>query len=450
MGSPIRSVCFIAYSFPPFEAGGTIRSRNFVKYLDRFGFRCHVLTVRPASSVIDEEKVKEAAGLPASAIIYRAFSLDPFRNKQSLLRGFRESKKMQFFQWLSAFFLIPDRQILWVPFAIWKGLQIIRRNSCNLIYSTFRPASNHLVALVLKTLTRKPWVADFRDPWIQNKNLICPTPLHRWLHQFLERSVIRSADRVIGVGDHIIQKLSDYEKEKGKFDIIPNGFDPELIARVQAVPHKAEAQCPFTLGYMGSFYKGRKPEALLRAAEELLLEKKVDASEFRIQFVSNFKGPLAPNSPLQNVVRLNGICAQEEALGIMNKATVLVLIIEKELKDQIVNAKVFEYMALGKPILALASREGAVAPYLERSGLGVFVSPDDVEEIKRKILDLYLQWKRGELRFVANIAFIQRFDVGRLSRRLAEIFDDLTSSSRDISSQLYTNPFDVREANLPR
>ena len=60
--------------------------------------------------------------------------------------------------------LIPDPQIGWYPFAIWKGKQIFHENTIDTIYSTSPSFTAHLIAMSLAKKYKKPWVTDFRDP----------------------------------------------------------------------------------------------------------------------------------------------------------------------------------------------------------------------------------------------------------------------------------------------
>lgn len=435
-------VCFVSYVFPPFHAGGSVRSKNFVKHLPRHGWIPHILTVRQSGhSPSEDEKLKKDLGLDPRVTIHRPPSFDPFAARRGVQQGFSEGRSHRIMRWLQALCFLPDRRVLWLPFAIHRGRKIMKQFHCQAIYSTSGPPSNHLVAFALKRLTGRPWIADFRDLWANgNANLIAPTFLHRRIHHWLERLVIRHADHVIGVGDHIVQELRRHAPNETKFSVITNGFDPEIIRDLPP----PRPQKYFLIGYMGSFFKDRNPDRFLSAVEDLLKTGRLAPEEIRIRFVSNFKGPIPPSSPLSGVVELIGPCPHETAIAHLAEASVLLLIGENKLKKQIVNAKIFDYMAMGKPILALVSPDSAVIPYLERTGLAIISSDQDEKKIAKTLFNLYLRWKEGTLNVHPNTAYIAQFDVSQLARRLALVLDRETgkvaepvSSSRDIpSSQL--------------
>src|SRR5262249_12251776 len=63
--------------------------------------------------------------------------------------------------------LVPDPQIAWIPSALVTSLSLIRKERVDLIYSSSPPNSGQVLALILKRLTKRPWIADFRDPWTE-------------------------------------------------------------------------------------------------------------------------------------------------------------------------------------------------------------------------------------------------------------------------------------------
>ena len=88
--------------------------------------------------------------------------------------------------------LIPDAQIFWIPTAFIRGWYYIKKNQCDIVYSSFPPASAHLVALFLHYFTGLPWTADFRDSWIFDPldSDLQKSGWRRAIEQYLEFKVI--------------------------------------------------------------------------------------------------------------------------------------------------------------------------------------------------------------------------------------------------------------------
>src|SRR4029078_1137106 len=60
---------------------------------------------------------------------------------------------------------IPDQESAWLLPAVSTGLRLFARWRPDVIYSTAPPWTGQLVARALALACRRPWVADFRDPW---------------------------------------------------------------------------------------------------------------------------------------------------------------------------------------------------------------------------------------------------------------------------------------------
>ncbi|MSR77600.1 MAG: glycosyltransferase [Candidatus Omnitrophica bacterium] len=410
----------VSYTFPPLLAGGSIRIKNFSKYLPRNGWDCHILTLKIPAGFVDDE-----SDLPSSdhVWLHRAISPDPFRAKRGVSRGLQETAKHQLLQWISAFLFFPDRQILWAPFAILEGIRVLKQYPVDIIFSTYGPGSNHLVAWALKTLFKKPWIADFRDLWARNKNLMIATPLHRRLYLWLEGWVVRHADRVIGVGEHINKELKRHTKDHEKFVVLSNGYDGELIREAQQKPPTREKDV-FSIIYTGAFYCRRSPEVFLSAVKQLVDARKIPLEEIEIKFMSNFRTEAVQYQSIQKILTFSPLAPHREALAAMAQAKVFLLIVENDLKHQIVNAKFFDYIAFQKPILALVAKDSVCYSYLKQAEVSFVADPDDQDQIAEKILELYTLWKADQLQVHPNQKYISQFDVASLSARLAGVFHE--------------------------
>ena len=77
------------------------------------------------------------------------------------------------------------------------------------------------------------------------------------------------------------------------------------------------------------------------------------------------------------------------------------------------SGKVFEYIAAGRPILAVVPPDGAAAQLIRETGAGVVVAPDDVDAIKAALVELHSRFANGGLASVQ----LAKPDEERLSRR---------------------------------
>ena len=162
-------VLFIAYYFPPAGNVGALRAARWVKYLPEHQWFPIVVTAEPTYYELNDSSLLE--GIPSHTRICRTKSIEPAER-----RGFVATEKggllLSHRMWWEKLenysryhVLVPDVKVGWLPFAVREALSIIRGQAISAIVSTSYPYTAHLVGLILKLATRKPWVADFRDPW---------------------------------------------------------------------------------------------------------------------------------------------------------------------------------------------------------------------------------------------------------------------------------------------
>ncbi|MCH7872949.1 MAG: hypothetical protein IID33_14740, partial [Planctomycetes bacterium] len=88
----------------------------------------------------------------------------------------------------------PDECEGWARASVSPLLRLIDEQSIDAIYSTYSPASNHLLALLLKQQTSLPWVADFRDLWTEDFRYKEPSKSRREADRTLWASRQRLSD----------------------------------------------------------------------------------------------------------------------------------------------------------------------------------------------------------------------------------------------------------------
>jgi glycosyltransferase involved in cell wall biosynthesis len=79
----------------------------------------------------------------------------------------------------------------------------------------------------------------------------------------------------------------------------------------------------------------------------------------------------------------------------------------------VLSGKVFEYLAAGRPVLAVVPPDGAAADLIRETNAGVVVAPDDVDGIRRALAELHARFLNGGLPDVELDEDVR----GQLSRR---------------------------------
>lgn len=404
-------VLVVAYSFPPHAAIGTMRTLRVVRQLHARGWDVTVLTGDPASYVagtpVDmallervpgEVRVVRAAALrgwsrleqllrpvvlaganrPGADIASNGISSIHQRaaGKEGALRHLAQIKDI-----IDAALSIPDREAGWLLPALGAGIiEQLRKVHPDVIYSSAPPWTGQLVAAGLKQLLRRPWVADFRDPWSR-------APWRGDRYRFamraaavLERFVVRRADRIVFVA---AANRDDFASHYGpavatKFEVVPNGCDPVEfdLLRQSAIPEEGR----FVLLHAGTLYAGRTPVPLLNALATAIGRGIIDPNRFTLRFLGVNGLPGVDLSTtcrqlgIERVVEFLPRVPREQSLRAMMSASSLLLL--QPGHTVAVPGKLYEYLATGRPILAIAE-EGEIASLLRETGAGILVSPDN-------------------------------------------------------------------------
>ncbi len=416
----MRRVLVIAYYFPPLGLSGVQRVAKFVKYLPVHGWQPTVLTAEPAGYFAYDGTLLEEVEC-AGVDVHRTSSWDPTRlfGRRRTVALPAESQR----RWLAAlsqFLFVPDNKIGWLPHAVWAGRRLLSQRPFDAIFSSAPPYTAHLVAARLSRRSGLPLVLDFRDDWVGNPRHVYPTPLHRALHQWQERYVLRASRHAVAINAQMQQGLVERNTAAGftpSVSVIPQGYDPEDFRQGPALRAKGKMR----LLYTGVFYDAQTPDFFLKALARLV----ACSPEARQQIEAVFVGllpeasqRLATDLGIADLVRYEGYVTHEKAVAQQLAADVLWMTIGRRPgAESISTSKLFEYFGARKPILALVP-EGAAREALRPYGAACVVEPDDVAAIEDALADFFAAWRSGRLP-VPNESYAQQFDRRELAGRLA-------------------------------
>jgi glycosyltransferase involved in cell wall biosynthesis len=451
----LRKVLFITYHFPPSGGSKTRRTLKFLKYLPYYAWTPVVLTAKEGKIFnFDSSLLGE---ISQDIQLYRSRGLAWFTKDTSSLSKPKEKKnpynvksirklfkllRNKTFQFLKSWIAIPDEFIIWAPHAILKGIHIVNKEKVEVIYSTAPPFSNHLVAVFLKKLTRKPLVTDFRDAWIANPARNWKYPRLRCAIEFwLENVVIKHSNVVIATTDGMVQDFrTRYPFAVAtKFVTLPNGYDLEdqkVVGQYRDIgPRKMR------IVYTGYLKTERSPKPFLQALRLLLDERPQLEEKIEVYFVGETNEFLDGKTTsdyleqysLRSVVTLTGHIPRIDALNYQESSDILLLIIGIVPKDEVftygIASKIFDYMIANKPVLAIAE-EGPVSELVDRTKIGVVFDPSDVLGIKHYLSESFDMYKVNKLDINPDLTEVAKYDVKNLTEKLTDLLDMCTQGKR--------------------
>jgi glycosyltransferase involved in cell wall biosynthesis len=175
-----------------------------------------------------------------------------------------------------------------------------------------------------------------------------------------------------------------------RVETIANGCDFEDFAGLEY--RRGER---FRLTHTGSFFGRRSPKALLEALAGT-------DTDIVARFVGDFRSSdreWAETLALGDRLELHPYLPRREVLALQRDSDALLLLIPEAggRGRAVLSAKVFEYLAAERPILAAVPPDGAAAELIRETGTGVVVPPDDVEALREALVRLEGDWRSGRL-----------------------------------------------------
>lgn len=427
-----KKVLIITYFFPPRYGSGSVRPMGLAKHLPKFGWEPVILTaklpgVAPAGIRIIETEYRNILGGVKQLFGYRPnIGLHEQLNLSVGKNGRNGSLSSRLIFAAKAAIAFPDEHIGWLKFAIREGKRLIEKENIEAILSISSPATAHLIARSLKTETRKPWIADFRDLWTQN-HYYCYGLFRSFIERILEVRTLAQADAIV-TAHPLINRLRELHRIQPVY-CIPNGFDPEEFINKNAFP---KGNSKFIMTYTGELYCGKRdPEILFLALSELINSREIERSQVEVRFFSEAADWLREDIRkynLQDIISIYGQLPRAEVLQRQVESTLLfILTWNNPVEVNIYPGKLFEYLGAGRPILAIGGPGGVVKELLEKTQAGVYVS--SLVQLKKVIMEYYKTYRSlGTIPYNVVEEEVQIYTQRVMAQKFALVLDEVVAS----------------------
>ncbi len=248
-----------------------------------------------------------------------------------------------------------------------------------------------IAGYIISRLKNIPFVFEVRDLWpesivqlgqLRNRLVI------RFL-EWIEMTLYRKAAHIVGVADSTLQILTERGVPAQKISIIKNGVDLELFQchmPQNELKKKHRLQDKFIVSYIGT-------HGLSHALDKVLDTASLLSSEKDILFLLVGEGAEKENLikkardlNLQNVQFLDQIEKKQLPEYYALSDVILVTLRDLPLFRSVIPSKIFEIMAMARPIVI--SVDGESRRLVEEAQAGIFSPPENVQMLKEKILEL--------------------------------------------------------------
>ena len=431
-----KRILFIDYYVFPLSGPHRNRLRNFINYLNEFGWNVDVLTTLPLYGKAPDSGFRESVSFFSTShgFLNKTYynmlqtgdrkTRHEFTSDNKVTAGSFFSHLLEIFRHIATAVMIPDNTIEWYPFGVHQGLKLTKKYKYDLLISSAFPVTCHFIAYTIKKRRGLPWVADYGDPWVFNPGLN-PNRIKFHIEYKIEQNILRKADAITVTTEETKQNyLKNYPfLNEEKVTVIPMGADYNQFKKVSI--EKSEK---FRIMYAGAIYKTQNIGPFLDAVKLFYKKQKLD-NNIKILFAGNIRDEtvkLIESKHLQDKIQLIGFLPQDKIPALLMGADVLLLFGAQGGLQ--VPCKLFEYLAARRPILCIKGDEKDPSLRLQEGlNRGIIVN-NKTEEIYSALTQFYNLHKKGTLDTVFNLAKIHgicwRDRVERLSRLCEDLIND--------------------------
>lgn len=433
-------ILVINYYWPP--AGGPAVQRwvNMLNEWTAAGVICHLVTVdstKATYQVLDNSIGKQ---VNSGINIYKTDTAELFGLYRNLVgqvpaNAFVNERRPSFKQKIARFmrgnFFIPDPRKGWNKFAYRAAVKIIQSHDVKILVTAGPPHSTHLIGLKIKKITNITWIADLHDYWTDIFYLkeFYRTPPARWIDRHLELKVLKSADLVLShcqfAKQLYVKKLKNLNADK--ILIHTMGFDNTLFQP----DRKPEPQSVFTVTYTGMMPGNFDPEIFFRVMGRIVSD--YPEIPVKIRFVGLFSQTVRSfikKYELEKCFEETGY-VEHSKIPVYLYSSSLLLLVNPHVRNEkmIVPGKIYEYLAVRKPVISIAGNDSENARLLELCEAGRNFERNDDETMYSYLKELLKAWQIDHhVDLTNNNRNYLKFSRSYEARRLLEKITRMTGS----------------------
>lgn len=281
---------------------------------------------------------------------------------------------------------IPD------PF-VWWALRAGRVRAEHLgdpsvVIASGPPHSSLVAGVLIGRRTRRPVVLDFRDEWTLNPYYRAGHPLRLLIERRLEAWCVRNASALVFVSEVSARRYEErYPGLTHRIHVIPNGYDPADLVDLPVRRRRGEED-PIVICHAGSLHARRDPAAFFESLGRVLARRPTSASIVELLLlgiIGERQAEAATRAVPSDSLRIEPFVPHRVAVARAAESDVLLLVTNtEEAGPAALTGKVFEYLALRRPILAITPA-GPAAELISAADAGVSADPRDPAAMEQAI-----------------------------------------------------------------
>ncbi len=319
-------------------------------------------------------------------------------------------------------FAYPDGMKYWYKPGFKASEKIIKERKIEAILSSSWPISCHTIAKDLSEKYNIPWIGDLRDLW--NKN---PYVNHNFIRRHfeykLELKTFKNVSALTVTTPLTKEILSTIHPDK-KIYTIENGYEKSEFENIESV-RKSEGKLNIT--YAGKLYEGKRdPQILFEAIETLSNNNLIDKNKIELNFYGDSGNILEIGEKynIKDIINVHGFIDHNEVLKEEKSSDILLLISWNDPNERIfIPGKVFEYMALKKPVISIGYKEGCLKDIIDQTNIGFHT--DNLKSCMEGLLKYYNEFIENDYKLEYNgNKKVNNYTTENMALKFAKILDN--------------------------
>lgn len=425
-------ILFIACYSPLINNSAAIETLQYLNKLSEINNNeVHLLTVNfPKDSIYYDEALRAMMDnkikihIVDGGLVFKKLMPRNIKNSSNTNAKAASGSSRKILRKIKNAVVIPDMYYRWAKKAGKYGIDLMKKEKFDVIFSMHEPPSSHLCAYYIKKQYRDiPWITYWSDPWLKDSTREKSFIVKKVIEKSMEKDIVNLADKFIFVTEaNKNEYLKDYEalenKSKKTF-ILNRGFDAKLYEKLfkEETP-KLIQKGKINMIYTGEiFSKLRDIKPFIKAIEEIKEEDIEAYNLLNILFFGNIDD-IEGKKKLQNLeaAKVSPRIPFDEALKYMLNGDVLLLFGNKNSKQ--IPAKIYDYFGAKGRILVIYGDENDPIKRVVQDNEKCLVTENNVQDIKEKIYKLVKMHRNKEIHCEPDLNYEWNSIVERLNNIL--------------------------------
>ena len=279
---------------------------------------------------------------------------------------------------------VPDMYFNWAKAASKYGIELMKKEKFDVMFSMHEPPSSHICAMKIKEEFKDlPWVTYWSDPWLKDSTRENISPVRRKYEQSFERKVVNLSDRFIFVTKaNRDDYVNSYNIPIEKTFIVTRGYDEKQYKEIKEKSNpKLIEKDKINFVYAGEIFSKLRNVNPFIDALNVIKNENIDLyNKLNIMFFGNIDSDEVKNKlNAIDKVSVSPRIPYDEALGYMLNSQVLLLFGNKNSKQ--IPAKVYDYFgAEGLIFVILGDKNDPIKDVVKNKEKCIVVN-NNVDEI---------------------------------------------------------------------